>query len=321
MGTMIAGVYHTDDDLTRTRADGEWQRARSVLRNWVTADGAPGPTGNGGFTAERDRYHLYAAWNCPWAHRALLARVVKRLEEVISVSYAAPRRTDQGWVFDPDSGYPDTLLGVAALHEVYARGAERYTGRVTVPVLWDRATGRIVSNESADIVRMLNTAFDGLSDGPAPDLYPEAFRGEIDRWNDLIYPTLNNGVYRAGFASTQSAYDTAVGEVFATLDEIETRLAENAFLCGDALTEADLRLFPTLARFDVAYHGAFKCNRRRIVDHPNLWAYARKLYAMPGISETVDFAIYRRGYFSPSAKRNPHGIVPAGPMIDWSLES
>lgn len=233
-------------------------------------------------------------------------RAVLGLDD-ISVSYALPRRTDQGWVFEDEP-----LLGATAMHQVYATGADAYTGRVTVPVLWDRETGRIINNESADIVRALGDAF-------APGHMCNPDNGEaITRWNDLIYPTLNNGVYRAGFARTQGAYDKAVAEVFATLDQIENQVAQTRYLTGPALSEADIRLFPTLARFDVAYHSAFKCNLRRLIDYPNLWAYARDIYQTPGVAETVKFDVYRKGYHSPSELRNPLGIVPVGPQNDWS---
>lgn len=313
MGAMIDGTYHVEDPAPNTNTAGEFERTRSNIRHWITETGAPGPTGAGGFTPEAGRYHLFVSWNCPWAHRTLLTRVVLGLEDTISVSYARPRRTDQGWVFDAEGAHADPELGVTALHEVYARQRPGYTGRVTVPVLWDRKTAQIVSNESADIVRMF-AAF-----GRGPDLYPAEKRAEIDRWNDLIYRTVNNGVYRAGFARTQDAYDHAVIEVFDTLDQIETQLGATAFLTGDTMTEADLRLFPTLVRFDVAYHYAFKCNIRRIADYPNLWRYARRIYALPQIGETVRFNLYKMGYFSKSELRNPLGIVPAGPKVDWSL--
>jgi len=317
MGRVIDGRWVTDEGI-RLLPDGAWQRTPSLLRNWVTADGAAGSTGTGGFKAEAGRYHLYVAWNCPWAHRALLTRVLKGLEEAVPVSIAAPRRTDQGWVFDPENGYEDRLFDARALHEIYTRGDPDYSGRVTVPVLWDTETDRIVSNESADIVRMLGGAFDGVG-AKADDFYPAALRPAIDGWNDRIHKTLNNGVYRAGFAESQEAYAAAVVDVFETLDAIEAQLAETPYLAGDRLTEADIRLFPTLARFDVAYWSAFKCNIRRLVDYPRLWAYARAFHARPGIAETVHFDIYKRGYHSPSPKRNPLGIVPAGPVVDWSL--
>ena len=304
MGVMIEGLYRTDDPGPDTVEAGEFRRAETTIRNWITPEGP--------FTPDPGRYHLYAAWNCPWAHRALLARTILGLGQAVSVAYARPRRTDQGWVFDTKGAHADPELGIAALHEVYARQRPGFTGRLTVPVLWDRQTEQIVSNESADIVRMLG-AFGGT------DLYPADLAPQIDRWNDLIYRTLNNGVYRAGFARTQEAYDSAVTEVFETLEAIETQLGETAWLTGDRFTEADLRLFPTLARFDVAYHYAFKCNLRRLTDYPRLWRYARVIYHMPGVAETVRFDIYKQGYFSPSELRNPLGIVPKGPIIDWAL--
>ena len=320
MGHMAKGVYHVEDDVSRTLSSGEWERQKSTVRNWITPDGAPGPTGEGGFAAEAGRYHLYVAWNCPWAHRSLLARNFKKLDDLITISAARPNRTEQGWVYDEDGEFSDRLMGVAALHEVYAADPEPYTGRVTVPVLWDRTRKCMVSNESADIVRMLNTAFEDITQA-TPDLYPEGARETIDAWNARIYATVNNGVYRAGFASTQEAYEEAAYEVFETLDAIDAHLAKQRFLAGDRFTEADLRLFPTLARFDVAYHYAFRCNLRRISDYEHLWPYAREIYQMPGVAETVRFAIYKQGYFSKSEKRNPLGIVPIGPAlgrdIDW----
>ncbi|MGR3660774.1 MAG: glutathione S-transferase family protein [Paracoccaceae bacterium] len=305
MGLMIDGVFHSEDPGADTVEGGEFKRAAATVRDWITVDGP--------FTPDAARYHLYVAWNCPWAHRTLLARVLFGLEDVISVAYARPHRTDQGWVYDADDPYSDTVLEVSSLHEVYSRQRPGFTGRLTVPVLWDRETQQIVSNESADIVRMF-AAF-----GTGADLFPEALHAEIDRWNTLIYDTVNNGVYRAGFARTQGAYDSAVVAVFETLDQIEAHLADHEWLAGGQFTEADLRLFPTLARFDVAYHYAFKCNIHRLVDYPHLWRYARQIYAMPGVAGTVDFSIYKQGYFSPSELRNPLGIIPAGPDVDWRL--
>ncbi len=295
MGYMQDGVYHAEDFDAGTDAAGHFQRARSTLRDTI-------PAGLG-----TQDLHLFVAWNCPWAHRALLTRAVLRLED-ITVSYALPRRTDQGWVFADEP-----LLGASAMHEVYAAGADAYTGRVTVPVLWNKRDGCIINNESADIIRLLEDTFAPGTLRPADKL------AEIDRWNEVIYPGLNNGVYRAGFATTQEAYTEAALQVFATLDQIETQLGKTRYLTGDAVSEADIRLFPTLARFDVAYHGAFKCNLRRLVDYPHLWAYARDLYQLSGVAETVDFVIYKNGYYSPNEKRNPLGIVPIGPHIDWNV--
>ncbi len=317
MGKLLDGKW-VDDDVSATNADGKFRRSRALLRNWVTPDGAPGPTGEGGFEAEVGRYHLYIAINCPWAHRAAIFRKLKDLEDAISLSVCAPRRTDQGWVFDPDDPrYRDDLLGMDALHQVYTAAQPDYSGRVTCPVLWDKQRRTIVSNESAEIIRMFNRAFLGVA-GNDTDFCPPELEAEIDALNATIYATVNNGVYRAGFARSQDAYEEAATALFATLDDLERRLSRTRYLLGDRPTEADWRLFPTLARFDVAYYGAFKCNLRRLIDYRNLWPYARELYQWPGIADTVDFGIYKRGYFSRSALRNPHGIVPKGPDIDFS---
>lgn len=318
MGTMIDGRWTTDEELASLKyRDGHFERSPSVIRSWITPDGSAGPTGDGGFAAEPGRYHLYVAFGCPWAHRTLIFRLLKGLEEHISVSFAAPRRSDQGWVFDNDTeAYADTCLGKNALWEVYAEAYPGYTGRVTVPALYDRQSGRIVSNESADIIRMLNTAFDGVGAAPG-DYYPEPLRPEIDSLNERIYEGLNNGVYRAGFALTQEAYEEAFDQVFETMDFLDRRLADRRYLCGPMQTEADWRLFPTLARFDVAYHYAFKCNLKRLSDYEHLWPYARDLYQTGRVRETVFFDLYKQGYFSLSELRNPLGIVPKGPLIDF----
>jgi glutathionyl-hydroquinone reductase len=300
-------VQTTDDN-------GGFVRQISGFRNWITPDGAPGPTGEGGFKAEPDRYHLYVALTCPWASRVLIARTLKGLESVLSVSVVEPALTDQGWRF---GNYPgadrDRLNNATYLHELYIRADPRYSGRATVPVLWDKVSKTIVNNESADLVRMLNTGFGALAQRSL-DLYPEHLRADIDRLNDRIYPKLNNGVYRAGFATTQRAYEEAFADVFAMLDELEDGLANGPFLCGDRLTEADIRLFVTLVRFDVAYHGLFKCNLRRLTDYQRLSAYLMSMLALPGIRETVNIDHIKRGYYSIKAL-NPNGIVPLGPDI------
>lgn len=311
MGMLIDGNWEPDD-VSTTDQSGRWQRAPSTFRHWVS-DAADAK-----FPAAAGRYHLYVAWNCPWAHRALLARCMKGLIDAIDISIAAPKRTSDGWVFDPAAGYCDQLFKSLSLHEIYTRSDPGFTGRVTVPVLWDTVSEQIVSNESADIVRMFGTVFENFATKPF-DLYPEDKRDAIDSWNSEIHTKLNNGVYRAGFASQQSAYDEAVSDVFATLDTIEDTLSKQAYLTGDEPTEADWRLFPTLVRFDVGYYSAFKCNLRRISDYPNLWRYARTLYAYPGIAETVKFDIYRSGYHSQNPKRNPFGVIPAAPQINWAL--
>ena len=302
MGIMIDGVYHVEDPGPNRSADGSFKRVASSLRNDL-----PEPPW------QEDRFHLYVAWNCPWAHRVLLVRALKGLERFITVAYARPRRSDQGWVYEPEGEFVDPLMGIQALHQAYAKAPEPYSGRLTVPLLWDRETDAPVSNESADLVR----AFGRLGEGP--DLYPDDLTDQIEAWNTLIYPKLNNGVYRAGFSRTQEAYEAAYTDVFDMLDQIEAQLGQTRYLCGDRFTEADVRLFPTLARFDVAYYGAFNCNKKRIIDYPNLWAYAREIYQMPKVAETVRFDYYKQGYYAFSPQRNPLGIVPLGPDIDWTV--
>lgn len=323
MGVMIDGVWHSDDDKL-SDGSGRFVRKESLFRNWVTRDGSPGPKtesglgGEGGFPAAAGRYHLYISYSCPWAHRARMVRIVKKLEDVVGLTIVRPRRSDQGWDFDTDGGpHADDLFGAAALHEIYRRADPDYSGRVTVPVLWDKERGTIVNNESSEIIVMFNDAFEGIAP-PTEDLYPEALRSDIDAVNQLTYEGLNNGVYRAGFATSQEAYDEAVVQVFDTLDKLEDRLSRQRFLCGDRPTLADWRVFPTLCRFDAAYVGAFKCNLRRLVDYPNLWGYTRDLYQTPGVGETVDLALFKGGYYSKSALRNPTGIVPKGPIVDFS---
>ena len=295
---------------------GRFLRGESQFRNWITGDGSPGPSGEGGFEAEAGRYHIYASLNCPWASRTLLVRKLKRLDDAISVTIVAPFTTDQGWQFGGFAGCgPDELNGATYLHEIYTKVAPRYTGRATVPVLWDKQRQTIVNNESAEIIRMLNRAFDGHGEATA-DLYPDGLADEIDALNARIYDQFNNGVYRAGFAASQEAYEEAVTAVFAMLDELEERLSDGrSFLFGDRVTEADVRLFVTLVRFDPAYHGLFKCNLRRLADYPNLSAYARRILELPGASDTVKVEHIKAGYYSIRAV-NPSGIVPLGPVLD-----
>lgn len=309
---MLVDGKWTNDRPVSNDAKGSFVRPEAAFRNWVTPDGAPGPTGRGGFEAERDRYHLYVALACPWASRTLIARKLKRLDEVIGVSVVEPQQSEQGWRFGDYPGADrDPVNGATYLHEIYTRAAPNFTGRVSVPVLWDKKTKTIVNNESADIARILNSGFGALADETV-DLYPEALRAEIDAWNDCIYPKLNNGVYRAGFAATQEAYDTAFKGVFEMLDELEAHLETHSFLVEERLTEADIRLFVTLIRFDAAYHGAFKCNLRRIADYPALNAYLCRMLQMNDIRETVSIDHIKRGYYSIRAI-NPTGIVPLGP--------
>jgi putative glutathione S-transferase len=269
MGLLVDGVWHEDWYDTEKSA-GRFERFKSTFRNWITANGGPGPTGKGGFKAEAGRYHLYTANSCPWAHRTLIFRKLKGLEDIVSISVADAVKHPQGWHFrDGDGLIPDYVNDATHLHEIYTKAEPEYSGRVTVPTLWDRETGTIVNNESSELIRMFNAAFDGVG-ATGPDYYPTALRDEIDVLNDRIYRTVNNGVYRAGFASSQAAYDEAIGPLFETLDWLDTKLGETRYLLGDSLTEADWRLFPTLLRFDLAYHGNFKCNLRRIQDYPNL---------------------------------------------------
>jgi len=293
---------------------GGFVRQNSSFRNWITPDGSPGPTGEGGFEAEPGRYHLYVALICPWASRTLIGRSLKGLEDVISVSVVEPELSDHGWRF----AEPDELNGITYLHELYTRTDPMISGRATVPVLWDKKRGTIVNNESAEILRMMNSAFGDLAD-PTFDLYPADLREEIDALNARIYPSLNNGVYRAGFATTQVAYEEAFHQVFAMLGELEAHLGDGRpFLLGDRVTEADVRLFVTLVRFDVAYHGLFKCNLRRLADYPALSEYQARFLALPGVWETVSVDHIKRGYYSVKAL-NPTGIVPLGPELPASL--
>lgn len=307
---LINGTWTENwQPVQATDARGGFVRQTSSFRSWITPDGSPGPTGEGGFRAEAGRYHLYVALICPWASRTLIARRLKGLEEVVSLSVAEPELGDQGWRF----ATPDPVNGAEFLHQIYSRADPHVTGRATVPVLWDKKTGRIVNNESAEILRMFNAGFGDLASGP--DLYPEALRARIDALNDRIYPRLNNGVYRAGFATTQAAYEDAFRDVFAELDTLEAELsAGGPFLTGDSFTEADIRLFVTLVRFDAAYHGLFKTNLRRIADYPALSAYLARVLALPGLRDTVSIDHIKRGYYS-IRTLNPLGIVPVGPDL------
>jgi putative glutathione S-transferase len=293
-------------------------REEAQFRNWITTDGSAGPSGKAGFKAEAGRYHLYVSLACPWASRTLIFRTLKALGSLIGLSVTHWLMADDGWTFAAGEGVvPDTVNGVSCLHELYTRARPGYSGRATVPVLWDRERRTIVSNESAEIIRMLNSVFDGLGAAPG-DYYPAPWRAEIDRINRRVYDTLNNGVYKAGFARTQQAYDDAILPLFATLDWLEDRLSASRFLIGREPTEADWRLFTTLVRFDAVYHGHFKCNLRRLVDYPNLWEYARDLYQWPGVSGTVNFTHIKRHYYMSHRHINPTGVVPLGPEIDFA---
>ncbi|MDR6953128.1 putative glutathione S-transferase [Ancylobacter sp. 3268] len=313
---LVEGKWTADWHPVQAKdAKGGFVRQVSGFRHWVTPDGAPGPTGEGGFAAETGRYHLYVALICPWASRTLITRKLKRLEGVVSLSVVEPALTDEGWRFgDYPGATPDIVNGASYLHQLYTRADPHYTGRATVPVLWDRQRGTIVNNESADIVRMFNSGFGRLADDGV-DLYPADLREAIDALNARLYPRLNNGVYRAGFATTQLAYEEAFADVFGMLAELEERLAGTGpFLFGDRFTEADIRLFVTLVRFDAAYHGLFKCNLKRIADYPALQAYMLRVLAIPGIRDTVRIDHIKRGYYSIKSL-NPNGIVPVGPDL------
>ncbi|WP_117193633.1 glutathione S-transferase family protein [Rhizobium terrae] len=315
MGMLVDGKWQ--DVWYDTKSNkGHFRRAESQFRNWLTADGSAGPSGKGGFKAEAGRYHLYVSYACPWAHRTLIFRKLKQLEDLISVSVVDYLMLENGWEFKQRNGAPgDHLFGSNYLYQVYLKADPGYTGRVTVPVLWDRQQNTIVSNESSEIIRMMNDVFDGLT-GSAADFYPQALRGEIDELNTVIYDTVNNGVYKAGFATTQEAYEGAVTRLFETLDMLEKRLSGTRYLFGDRTTEADWRLFTTLLRFDPVYVGHFKCNIRRIADYPNLSGYLRDLYQQPGIAETCNLFHIKHHYYESHRTINPTGIVPVGPMVD-----
>ena len=317
MGLLVDGAWQ-DVDM-RTREDGHFVRRPTSFHNYVTADGSPGPTGTGGFPAEAGRYHLYVSLACPWAHRTLILRKLKKLEHAISVSVTMTLLGKRGWEFGNEPGAtPDTVNGKSTLAEIYVLADPRYSGRVSVPVLWDKKQKTIVNNESAEIIRMLNSAFDAFTD-VLTDYYPAALRDEIDRVNALVYATVNNGVYASGFASTQAAYEEAARNVFATLDRLEERLSRQRYLAGGQITEADWRLFTTLIRFDAVYYSHFKCNVRRIVDYANLGNYLRELYQVPGVAETVNLDHIKRHYYGSHRNVNPTGIVPIGPLLDFTL--
>jgi putative glutathione S-transferase len=315
---LINGEWQERDP--EVAKDGHFERKDSAFRDWVTPDGRPGPTGQDGFRAMPGRYHLYVSLACPWAHRTLIVRALKGLEHIIPISVTHWLMAEQGWTFTAGEGViPDTVYNSRYLHELYSRADEQYSGRATVPILWDKHTQAIVNNESGDIIRMLGSAFDQVGAKPG-DFYPPPLRQEIDAVNLRVYDTLNNGVYKCGFATTQAAYEAALAPLFETLDWLEDRLSQSRFLCGDRLTEADIRLFTTLVRFDPVYHGHFKCNIRRIVDYRHLWAYTRDVFQIPGIAATVDLGHIKRHYYMSHRRINPTGIVPAGPAIDFQAQ-
>lgn len=317
MGLLVDGVWH--DQWYDTKASGgAFVRSTAKFRNWITADGSAGLTGEGGFPAELGRYHLYVSHACPWAHRALIFRALKGLNDHITVSVVHPDMLSDGWTFETDEhgATGDTLYGLPFVRDIYIKADSTISGRVTVPILWDKQRDTIVSNESSEIIRMFNSAFDALT-GNTDDYWLEEMRERIEKVNARIYDTINNGVYKSGFATTQAAYDAAVGPLFDSLEWVEQRLSKNRYLMGDTLTEADWRLFTTLVRFDPVYHLHFKCNRKRIVDYPNLWAYTRELYQVPGVAETVNFEHIVRHYHYSHETINPNRIIPTNPVLDF----
>jgi putative glutathione S-transferase len=318
MGLLVDGAWHTDWYDTKS-SGGEFQRSAALFRNWVTRDGAAGPSGRAGFKAESGRYHLYVSLACPWAHRTLIFRQLKGLEDHISVSVVHPAMLNQGWRFATaeNGATGDTLFGYTHAHQIYTRAIPDVTTRVTVPILWDKESDTIVSNESSEIIRMFNSAFDGVT-GNLSDFWPSDLRDQIETFNARIYNSINNGVYKCGFATTQAAYDASVKPLFDSLDWLETHLADNRYLLGQRITEADWRLFTTLIRFDPVYHLHFKCNRKRLVDYPNLWAYTRELYQWPGVAQTIGFDHIVRHYHYSHDTINPHRIIPINPVIDYT---
>jgi putative glutathione S-transferase len=318
MGVLVDGVWQ-DQWYDTKSSGGKFERSAAKFRNWITADGSPGPSGDGGFKAETGRYHLYVSYACPWAHRALVFRALKGLKDHITISVVHPDMLGEGWTFETDfeGATGDTLFGTTFARDIYTRADPKFSGRVTVPILWDKKNGTIVSNESSEIIRMFNTAFNDIT-GNTDDYWPEPQRDRIETVNSRVYDTVNNGVYKCGFATTQSAYDEAVEPLFDSLEWIEEILSNNRYLIGDTMTEADWRLFTTLVRFDMVYHLHFKCNRKRIVDFPNLWAYTRELYQVPHVAETVHMDHIVRHYHYSHETINPNRIIPINPVLDFT---
>ncbi|CYU39103.1 glutathione S-transferase family protein [Streptococcus suis] len=318
MGLLQDGKW-VDQWYDTKSTGGKFVRSVTQFRNWITPDGQAGPTGEGGFKAESGRYHLYISLACPWASRTLIMRKLKGLEDHISLSVVHPLMLENGWTFEDGPGViKDSLLNSDYLYQVYLKADPHYSGRVTVPVLWDKKTNTIVSNESAEIMRMFNTAFNDIT-GNHDDYYPADLQAEIDAMNDFVYPNINNGVYKAGFSTNQKVYEKEVKNLFAALDKLEEHLADKNYLVGNQLTEADIRLFTTLVRFDPVYFGHFKCNIKALVDYPNLWDYTKRIYNHAGIAETVDFDHIKQHYYGSHKTINPTGIVPVGPDLDWTL--
>ena len=317
MGLLVDGQW-VDQWYDTKKTGGRFVRTQTQFRNWITADGSAGPTGQAGYKAEADRYHLYVSLACPWASRTLMIRTLKGLEDMISISVVHPLMLEHGWTFEEGEGViGDPIFQARYLHEVYTAVKPDYTGRVTVPVLFDKKTKTIVNNESSEIIRMLNTAFDGL--GAKPGNYvPDQWLEEIDAVNDFVYHRINNGVYKAGFATKQEVYEEEVTTLFAALDQMEERLAGQDYLVGNRLTEADIRLFTTLVRFDAVYFGHFKCNLKPLTAYPNLWAYTKRIYQLPGMAQTVNFDHIKRHYYGSHKTINPTGVIPLGPILDWN---
>ena len=316
MGLLVDGQW-VDQWYDTKKTGGRFVRTQTQFRNWITADGSAGPTGQAGYKAETNRYHLYVSLACPWASRTLMIRTLKGLEDMISISVVHPLMLEHGWTFEEGEGViGDPIFKARYLHEVYTAVKPDYTGRVTVPVLFDKKTKTIVNNESSEIIRMLNTAFDGL--GAKPGNYvPDQWLEEIDTVNDFVYHRINNGVYKAGFATKQEVYEEEVTALFAALDQMEERLAGQDYLVGNRLTEADIRLFTTLVRFDAVYFGHFKCNLKPLTAYPNLWAYTKRIYQLPGMAQTVNFDHIKRHYYGSHKTINPTGVIPMGPTLDW----
>ncbi|KAA9007048.1 glutathione S-transferase family protein [Histidinibacterium aquaticum] len=322
MGQLVDGKWKVEG-LEKLAEGGSFKRATSKFRNWITKDGSPGPSGEGGFPAESGRYHLYVSYACPWAHRALVMRKLKDLEPHIGLSVVHPEMLDDGWTFGDDwpGATGDDVYGFPFARDLYIKADPQVTGRVTVPILWDKERETIVSNESSEVIRMLNEAFNEIT-GNTDDYWPQELREEMEPVNARIYDTLNNGVYKSGFATTQQAYEEAVNPLFETMDWLEERLSTRRYLMGERITEADWRLFTTLVRFDPVYHGHFKCNRHRLIDYPNLWAYTRELYQWPTpdggrVADTVNFDHIKHHYYYSHESINPHRVVPVGPDIDY----
>lgn len=318
MGLLVEGKWK-DEWYDTKSTGGRFIRKDSQFRNWITPDGSAGPTGEAGFKAEPNRYHLYVSLACPWACRTLIMRSIKGLEDMISISVVNPLMVEHGWTFDPEDGViADPVLNADYMHQIYTHVEPNYSGRVTVPVLYDLKQDKIVNNESSEILRMLNAAFDGIG-AKEGDYSPANLMSDIDEINEMVYHSINNGVYKAGFATAQDVYEEEVDKLFVALDQVEELLGKQAYLVGDKITEADWRLFTTLIRFDPVYYGHFKCNLKHVYEYPNIWRYTKELYHFPGVADTVDFRHIKEHYYRSHKTINPTGVVPKGPILDLSL--